>query len=147
VTDPRAAAEVLVLAHQVHGTPPARRGSSPSAPPSAARAPSRPSSPAPARPAEPAGRARPGLDEDGRPLWMEQMQIPLNGLPDSTLDRLEKLGPGYLGWGREEVHGPFFVDVDELRYRGRSLLRAIAAAERREGGVPRQVKDDQESSR
>lgn len=93
--------------------------------PSDARAPAaQPASPL--RPSAP-GRARPGLEEEGRPAWMERMAIPLNGLPDSLLAELDRLGPGYEGWGRDE-DWTWFVDVGGRRFTGRTFRRAIAAA-------------------
>jgi len=126
MTEARAAGEVLAQARASGGARTPRLELSPSAPLAnrAARAPHRP---APLLGAAPE-RARPGLDGEGRPLWMEVMQIPLTGLPDSVLARLDRLGRGYEGWGREPDFGPFFVDVGGVRFRGTSLHRAISAA-------------------
>jgi hypothetical protein len=75
-------------------------------------------------------------EDSGRPFWMEQMGVPLNGLSDAVLDALDQLGSGLLGWGRrdDEPRLPFFVDVGELRFKGATLRRAIGAARRGEGG-------------
>lgn len=90
-----------------------------------------PATPTPDRPAGP-GRARPGPEDEGRPLFMEQLGIPLNGLPDSLLAELDRLGPTFEGWGRrdDELQAPFFVDVGGSRFIGRTLRSAIARARR-----------------
>jgi hypothetical protein len=59
---------------------------------------------------------------------MERMSIPITGLSDRVLERLEKLGPSYEGWGREHHYEAFFVDVGGQRFRGPSLHKAISAA-------------------
>ena len=83
----------------------------------------------------PPARARPGLDEEGRPAWMERMAIPLNGLPDSVLARLDQLGPGFEGWGRD-ADWNWFIDVGGVRYLGTTRSRAISAALDARGGTP-----------
>lgn len=117
MTDVRDAADVLSAART--GKPVARASPRPAQ-----------RSPAPRRPAAPAERARPAQSyvEEGRPLWMERMQIPLSGLSEHVLAQLERLGRGYEGWGREGDYDEFFVDVGGKRYRGPSLQKAIAAA-------------------
>lgn len=131
MTNPRAAAEILVLAHQIHGAPAPRRGPSPSAPPAARPA----SPPAPARLTAPLARPRLGLDEEGRPAWMDRMAIPLNGLPDSVLARLDQLGHAFEGWGRD-ADWNWFVDVAGVRYLGKTRHLAISAALAALGGTP-----------
>ena len=130
MTDPRAAAEVLVLAHQAHGAPAPRCGPSPSAPPPAPCA-----ARAPSRQAPPRG---PATSERARPRWMEWMGIPLTGLSDLHLDRIARLEElagegGYGGWGRE-AEGPFFVDADGRRFYGNTLHGALGEALRALGG-------------
>jgi len=107
MSDPRATAEVLVLAHQVHSKP-VRVPSSSASPPGAATA------------------------ERGRalPPYRSPLGVPLD---DHQLRRLDRLGPLFEGWGRE-AEGPFFVDVDSRRYRGALLHEAIGAALRATGG-------------
>ncbi len=63
---------------------------------------------------------------------MERLGIPLNGLSDSVLARLDELGPGFEGWGRD-ADWAWFVDVAGVRYVGTTRGRAISAALRAKG--------------
>lgn len=127
MTDARAAAEVLVLAHQLHGAPAPRRG--PSAPPPAPRA-----ARAPARQTPPPGQA---TSERARPAEGVRLpEIPLTDLHLSRLAELERLvgRERFQGWAIEPS-GVRRVDVAGTSgFYGETLHLALGAALRALGG-------------